>query len=124
MGALGQHPIPTAGHPSRVAAVRAYVAEHSGADARSIAEALGCTLRQACMALAQDRHRPRKEKPTGWRRKTPAEVTRDRRARLRAAGKCIHCGEEPPAPGRAGCPDCLGDMRERSRDARAAKAAA
>lgn len=115
--------MPTAGHPSRVAAIRAYDARWPGAPADEVAWMLGCAVRDVQMMRAQDRARgPLKAKPL--RKKTPAEVTRSRRERLRAQGLCVdNCGEIA-APGRDRCEGCLTYLRDRVATHRAQKAAA
>ena len=118
MGALGQHPIPTRGHPSFAAALRAYDARWPGAPAQEVAWMLGVSVREVWVQRCQDEGRgparPRVD------RKTPAEVMRDVRARRRARGKCEECGEKKPAkkklrgegPARC-CRGCLKFERER-----------
>lgn len=112
MGALGQHPIPTAGHVSRAAAVRAYDARWPGAPAEEVAWMLGCTVRDVWNARGLDRHRGPVRARVG-RQKTPAERAQDTRARRRADGTCEECGEAPPKKGRKRCADCLRFNAER-----------
>ncbi len=44
---------------------------------------------------------------------TSAERARRRRARLRKAGLCEHCGLIPPASHAQSCEACLGEYRDR-----------
>ena len=127
MGALGQHPIPTRGHPSFAAALRAYDARWPGAPAQEVAWMLGVSVREVWVQRCQDEGRgparPRVD------RKTPAEVMRDVRARRRARGKCEECGEKKPAkkklrgegPAKR-CRECLNFERERVGRSRGATA--